>query len=61
MESTSPSLVKAIGMEEKNLAKVKNSRGISARACSAKAMMWKLESAKVPPIHEANISEATTP
>jgi hypothetical protein len=54
MDSTSEPLAKARSLEEQNLAKAKNSRGMSARACSAKAMNWELESAKVLPIHDAS-------
>ena len=42
-------------------AKAKNSRGISAKACSAKAMTWELELTKVLPKHEASISEVSLP
>ena len=57
LDSTSQSLAKARSSEERILAKAKNSRGMSARACSAKAMTWELESAKVPLKQEASISE----
>ena len=61
MDSTSQSLAKDRSSEEESLAKAKNSRGISAKACSAKAMTWELESANALPKHEASISEASLP
>jgi hypothetical protein len=54
MDPTSQNLAKARNPEEKSLTKAKNSRGMSSRACSAKAMNWKLESAKVLPTHDAS-------
>ena len=45
MESTSHSLTEAKITNEKALAKVKVSRGISLRACVAKAVDWTLEKA----------------
>jgi hypothetical protein len=54
MDSTSEPLAKARSSEEKSLAKARNLRGMSARACSAKAMNWELESAKVLPTHDTN-------
>jgi hypothetical protein len=54
MDSTSQSHAKAKSSEEKSLAKVKNSRRMSAKTCSGKAMNWKLKSAKVLPIHDAS-------
>ena len=56
MDSTSKGLFEAMGTEEKNLAKAKTSRGISAKACVAKAMTWMLDMAKALPSHEASIS-----
>ena len=61
MDSTSHSLSKAKGSEEKTLAKAKNSRGMSAKACFAKAITWELEPAKVLSRHEASISEVSLP
>ena len=61
MDSTSQSIAKDRSSKEKSLAKAKNSRGISAKACSAKAMTWKLETANALPKHEASISEASLP
>jgi hypothetical protein len=54
MDLTSQSLAKVRSPEEKSLAKAKNSREMSAKACSAKAMNWELESAKVLPTHDAS-------
>jgi hypothetical protein len=59
MDSTSQSLAKARSPEEKSLAKAKNSRGMSAKACSAKAKNWELESAKVLPTQDASTSEVS--
>jgi hypothetical protein len=59
MDSTSQSHAKARSSEEKSLATAKNSRGMSTKACLAKAMNWELESAKVLPTHGA--STALTP
>ena len=44
--------------------KTKSSRGISARACVARAMTWELESAKNATVHDASgietsLSQAT--
>ena len=61
MDSTSKSPTKAKGIEEKSLAKAKNSRGMSAKACAAKAMTWKLEMVNVVPNYEASISVASLP
>ena len=47
MDSTSRSFAKARSSQEKSLAKTKSSRGISAKACSAKTVTWELESARV--------------
>jgi len=54
MDSTSQSNAKAKSSKEKSLAKATNSRGMSARACSAKAMNWTLESSKALPTHDAS-------
>ena len=59
MASTRQSLAKARSAEGESLAKAKNSREISAKACSTKAMTWELESAKVLHGHDANISKAS--
>ena len=40
---------------------VRGSRGMSARACMAKTMTWKLDSAKGALAHDASISEASLP
>ena len=61
MESTSQSLAKAKSTEKKSLAKAKISKGISTRACLAKAITWELESAKALPKCEGSISEASLP
>jgi hypothetical protein len=58
MDSTSEPIDEANNSKEKNLAKAKNSRGMSARACSAKAMTWTLESSKAPSTH--NVSPKDT-
>ena len=47
--------------KEMSFAKAKNSRGMSAKACSAKAMTWEFESAKVLTTHDASISEVSLP
>ena len=61
MESTSYSLAKAKSVENNSLAKAKISRGLSAKACVAKAMTWTLEMANALPSHEASISKAPWP
>ena len=61
MESTTQSHAKAKCPEEKSFVKIKTSRGISAKACVAKAKDWKLESIQGPPKHEANTSETSLP
>ena len=50
MDSTSQSFTQA-----------KGSRGISARACTAKTMKWELDSAKGVLAHDASISEVSLP
>ena len=50
MDSTKPRLTTA-----------KISRGMSARACVARTMMWKLDSAKGVLAHDASISKASLP
>ena len=60
MDSASKGLTKAKGTEEKSLAKAKTSRGMSVKACVAKAMTWELESAKALPIHDGIMSEASS-
>jgi hypothetical protein len=57
MDSTSELSDEAKGTKDKGLAKVKSSRGISARACSAKAMNWTLEVSKAPSTHNANTKD----
>ena len=59
MVSTRKSFAKARSMEGKSLAKVKNSREISAKACSAKAVTWELESAKVLHKHGASVGKVS--
>ena len=59
MDSTSQSLAKARNSEEKRWAKTKSSRRILARACTAKATTWKLESAKGATAHGASSVEAS--
>ena len=61
MDLTNQIFAKAGSSKEKSLAKAKNSRGMSAKACSAKAMTWELESAKVLPKHDASTSEVSLP
>ena len=61
MDSTSHSPSKGKSSDEIKLAKVIYSRGISAKACTAKAMTWELKSAKVLPKYEASISEVSLP
>ena len=60
MNSTSESLAKAKSTEEKGLAKATKSRGMSAKACSAKAMTWKLETTNALPKREGSISGASS-
>jgi hypothetical protein len=57
MDPTSDSLDEAMSSNEKNLAKVKNSRGMSARACSATAITWTLESSKTLSTHNASTKD----
>ena len=59
MESTSHSLIEVNSTCEKTLAKAKISRGISLRACVAKAAGWTLEKANALPIQEANINKTS--
>ena len=59
MEPTSHSLNEVTSTNEKALAKAKVSRGISLRACVAKAEGWTLEKANALPIHEASINKMT--
>ena len=61
MDLTSEGLIEAKGMEEKRLAKAKNPRGMSLRACVAKTMMWMLEKANALPSQEASINKASWP
>jgi hypothetical protein len=46
---------------ERGEIKTKRSRGISARACVARAMNWKLELAKDVTVHDASGNEASLP
>ena len=57
MESTSHHLTEFKGPNEKTLVKAKVVRGISLRACVAKAAGWTLEKANAPPVQEANINK----
>ena len=57
MEPTSHNLTEAKGTNEKTLAKARVSRGISLRACVAKAEGWTLEKANALPSQEASISK----
>ena len=59
MDPTIRSPAKARSEEEEGLAKAKNSRGISARACVAKTMTWDLESAKGVTSYDASSIEAS--
>ena len=43
------------------MAKTKGSRGISARACVARAMTWKLDSVEGVLAHDASIREVSLP
>ena len=56
MQSTSHSLTEVKITNEKALANVKVSRGISLRACVAKAADWTLEKANALLVQEASIS-----
>ena len=55
MDATSKNLSKANDTEEKNSAQAKTSRGLSLRACVAKAVGWTLKKATALPIQEACI------
>ena len=59
MESISHNLTETNGTNEKTLAKVKIVRGISLRACVAKAAGWTLEKANASPPQEANINKTS--
>ena len=59
MESTSHSLTEAKSTNEKTLAKARVSRGISLRACVAKAAGWTLEKANALPVQEASINKTS--
>ena len=59
MDLTSKGLAKAKCTKEKSLAKAKNSRGLSAKACAAKAVTWEIESARALPIHDVTKSKAS--
>ena len=59
MESTNHSLTEVNSTNEKTLAKAKVSKGISLRACVAKAAGWTLEKANATPIQEASINKTS--
>ena len=59
MESKGDGLTKAKNTKENTLAKAKVSRGISLRACVAKAAGWTLEKANASPPQEANINKTS--
>ena len=59
MESTSHSLTEAKITNEKALANVKVSRGISLRACVAKAADWTLEKANALSVQQASINKTS--
>ena len=59
MESTSHDLTEAKGTNEKTLAKAKIVRGMSLRACVAKAAGWTLEKVNALPIQEASINKTS--
>ena len=59
MESATHSLTEVKSTDEKTLAKAKVSRGISLRACVAKAAGWTLEKANALPIQETSINKAS--
>ena len=52
-------VLQTLNPDEKTLAKAKVSRGISLRACVAKAAGWTLEKANAPPIQEASINKTS--
>ena len=57
MDSMSKGLAEVKDAEEKNVVKAKVSRGISLRACVAKAEGWTLEKANSLPMKEASINK----
>ena len=59
MESTSHNPTETKGTNEKTLAKAKIVRGISLRACVAKAAGWTLGKANALPPQEANINKTS--
>ena len=59
MESTSHGLTEAKSTNERTLARAKASRGISLKACVAKAADWTLEKANAPPSQEVGISKTS--
>ena len=59
MKSATHSPTEVKSTDDKTLAKAKVSRGISLRACVAKAAGWTLEKANALPIQEANINKTS--
>ena len=59
MDSISNNFAEAKGTEGNSVVKVKTSRGISLRACVAKAAGWTLEKANATPIQEASINKTS--
>ena len=59
MESTSHNLTGAKSVNETTLTNAKVSRGISLRACVAKAAGWTLEKANALPMQEASINKTS--
>ena len=59
MESTSHGLTKAKITNEKALDNAKVPKGISLRACVAKAAGWTLEKANALPIQEVSINKTS--
>ena len=59
MESTSHSLTEAKITNDKALANVKISKGISLRTCVAKAADWTLEKTNVSRVQEASINKTS--
>jgi hypothetical protein len=57
MDSTSHSLAKVEKQEEKGVAKAKTLRGMSAKACSTKALTWTLELSKALSTHNASTKD----
>ena len=59
MESATHSPTEVKGTDDKTLAKAKVSRGISLRACVAKAAGWAFEKANALPAQEASINRTS--